>query len=571
MEIYQGYHHPDLPKLVARCWTQDKLLILVPPSLKNMPNRRDLEAHLLEGKQPADKSFAVGLFTSGTESLSPKLVLFTKENFLTSLTDIRSLFEVERIRKIICLPQPTHVFGFALGYLQAMLFNTELVCTEGPYGTKAQARWIESVDSTTLTLGTPTHFHDLISNVRKGQVSCQSSYSAICGGATVTRDLWSQMREVLKIEAPSIGYGATEASPGITHLPPGVCPVSDGDIGFTLPSVKILKNSETGLIFCGPNMATGILTEGKLDLPKKIELKDWITPENNGRYLYHGRVDSVINRGGLKISIEALENHLARKFKNIFVAVSVYDLRLGEDVGLMTDPNGEYGELAVPVNQTDKQEIKNEALEKLHSKILEAVNLELIENFGVKISASNFVLGTIQLTDQGKPNRTECQFMVFRQAFKKNNWQLPMPIKAVQGFMPHRGPAIWLKNILEVKKRFGKAEVEVDPSSHAFSQQTGVLESSCIEWVAQTYGYSRVYCDFLEIEAAPRAKKTFIAEIKNVRFYFNQPIFSGSMLIESECSHDFGPLKVLNGRVFHVETSMDPILIAEMQLKIYAD
>src|SRR5258708_3738118 len=114
MRLWKGYHHPELMPLIQDSWERGELLVLCPPPLKDfsflrvMPDDGELTLHgswaaeereavraIKRGGVPAGA--ALGVFTSGTLSHSPRLVLYSRANVLAALDGIFSLFELSCI------------------------------------------------------------------------------------------------------------------------------------------------------------------------------------------------------------------------------------------------------------------------------------------------------------------------------------------------------------------------------------------------------------------------------------------------------------------------------------------
>jgi acyl-CoA synthetase (AMP-forming)/AMP-acid ligase II len=281
---------------------------------------------------PTDLPFkpVLGVFTSGTMSASPRLVLYSKANLRAALEGIYSLFDSSRIEHVFCYPQAFHTFGLTLGYLSSVLYGWELHTPRGKYGRASHDERLALKDENLLTLGTPTHFYDLLQIVRGGR-EIAPSYSAIVGGAGVSRDLWRAIRSDLKIEAPSIGYGCTEAAPGISHLAPGVEPSRDNEIGRPLNSISPSLTSE-GVEIAGASLCRAIIQNGKIEFPEKVVIRDQV--EGGDSWTFNGRLDLTLNRGGQKFSLEAIEKVLQESLRADVVAAAVSDTRLGEDLGL---------------------------------------------------------------------------------------------------------------------------------------------------------------------------------------------------------------------------------------------
>jgi fatty-acyl-CoA synthase len=360
IRLWKGYHSPELLGFVADAWRKGDLLVLCPPAMADLgflPFLPEGEVRLVgdawsseeraSATNLSEKSRAtaypadpiLGVFTSGTVGGKPRLVLYSKANVEASLAGILEVFDRDRIDAIFCYPQPFHTFGLVLGYVQAVATGRPLVAPVGRYSSEFHLAWREAARTHPgmVTLGTPTHFSDLV-KAADGWPAAEipPTYSTIIGGASVPRTLWRALRDRVKIAAPSIGYGCTEAAPGLTHLPPGREPVEDGEIGGVLTGIRMEILPGTGLEFAGPQACLAIVQDGRVEFPKKILIRDRISARPAGRFVFEGRYDLVFNRGGMKFSLEDIERHLAETFPTAtFLCVSVPDPRLGEDLGVL--------------------------------------------------------------------------------------------------------------------------------------------------------------------------------------------------------------------------------------------
>jgi non-ribosomal peptide synthetase component E (peptide arylation enzyme) len=64
-------------------------------------------------------------------------------------------------------------------------------------------------------------------------------------------------------------------------------------------------------------------------------IRDRVQVTDTGRWLYKGRLDLLMNRGGAKFSLEAIERTLHERLGIHTLACSLRDTRLGEDLGLV--------------------------------------------------------------------------------------------------------------------------------------------------------------------------------------------------------------------------------------------
>ena len=344
--LWRGYHEAGFAPLVARALEGGCLLIACPPGLADFSFLGQLPEGEVElsgdwgglrapprtGSAEFPVEVCLGVFTSATTE-SAKLILYTRENVASCARAIFALFDRRRISEVFCYPQPFHTFGLTLGYAAAHLFGWRLVAPPGKYSREHHEAWIRETGENTLTLGTPTHFIDLAAQL--GDRRPRKSYAAIAGGARVTRDLWLRMRDVLNIAAPSIGYGASEASPGVTHLAPGVEPGEDGEVGHPLPQLSVAVDPLTGVTFSGPSLCAAIVQSGILEFPREFTLPDLMTVRSDGSWVFQGRAQFSLNRGGRKILLEAVERELAKAFRLECLGFCVPDPRLGEELGLL--------------------------------------------------------------------------------------------------------------------------------------------------------------------------------------------------------------------------------------------
>lgn len=567
--LYRGYHSQELFEILKSSWKHNDFVLLIPLQIKDFSFLQIIQAIGTEinfvGQWPADvkasaasilslehherpqdqavlEQAVVGVFTSGTTSGRTRLVFYSKENILSSLQSIRELFAVDHIKNIFVYPQPTHCFGLILGYFQSIIYNHKLNFSEGAYSKKAHREWLEKVDQNTITLGAPVHFSDLLQFCQDHSEKIKPSYSAIVGGAPVTQSLWLQMQNGLKIEKPSVGYGGTEASPGLTHLPPGMVPQTDGDIGYRLKGVS-LKLNEKQIMFSGPNACLAIydnfLVKTEFDLVLPDVLQESIEADGKQRLHFIGRSDLLVNRGGQKISLEKIENRIASYFECRCVAISFYDARLDQDIAVLVEAE--------------------------HSPNTEAIQSFLESECALKIPSTHIVFTKIPLNANNKYDRKECLKILL----KRRTWSFPIAVDYVKKFLPHDGSAIWVDRILRTEKNSGVTETTLKATGKYFVNGR-LSESSLIEFMAQSYGYTLALNDILNIQNMKTVTTTLIAEVKNSQFNFENfeklPQPGDTIQIETVQTHDFGALKVVEGKVLYNNKNL-----ATLNMKLYCN
>jgi O-succinylbenzoic acid--CoA ligase len=140
----------------------------------------------------------------------------------------------------------------------------------------------------------------------------------IVGGAAVNKTLEKQL---LKLPTKVYEtYGMTET---ITHIAAREL----GEKAFTvLPDVTVSFDDRNCLVIHAPRISDDVIVTNDI-----VELLD----EN--RFVFIGRMDNVINSGGIKLIPELIEHKLAHKIQNRFFIASKPDLELGEKVILVVE------------------------------------------------------------------------------------------------------------------------------------------------------------------------------------------------------------------------------------------
>lgn len=356
IRLWRGYHSPQLQELVQHAWKREELLVLCPPLIRDFSFMSALPVGAIElcgewGETYAAAQAAIdqrksypqnypqapvlGVFTSGTASGAPRLALYSKKNIESSLESILEFFDHTKIDSVFCYPQAFHTFGLTLGYVLSLTKNLDFYSGEGRYNCTFHEQWLEVKSSRLLTLGTPTHFQDLLKHVAQKSVTPRVTYSCIIGGAPVTTSLWRDIRDKLRIEAPSIGYGCTEASPGIAHNAPGLQPTVDGEIGRFVKGLNVEILPGVGLEFSGDSLCMAMIQNGEIEFPKRVCINDDVSRRDDGTLVFHGRTDLTLNRGGQKLSLEQVERELTNKLGRDFVCVAIPHKRLGQDLGIL--------------------------------------------------------------------------------------------------------------------------------------------------------------------------------------------------------------------------------------------
>lgn len=140
----------------------------------------------------------------------------------------------------------------------------------------------------------------------------------IVGGAKMNHELESQLTH-LKTEVFET-YGMTET---ITHI----AAKRVGEEAFSLlPNIKISVDDRNCLVINAPNISSELIVTNDL-----VSLID----ENH--FVYVGRIDNLINSGGIKLIPEKIEDKLSKKIQARFFVAGMKDENLGEKLVLIIE------------------------------------------------------------------------------------------------------------------------------------------------------------------------------------------------------------------------------------------
>ncbi|WP_445452154.1 AMP-binding protein [Flavobacterium sp. 25HG05S-40] len=140
----------------------------------------------------------------------------------------------------------------------------------------------------------------------------------IVGGAAINKALEKQLLK-LPTEVYET-YGMTET---ITHIAARKL----GEKAFTvLPNVTISYDDRNCLVIHAPRIS-----------PEVIVTNDIVELLNENQFIFLGRMDNVINSGGIKLIPEQIEEKLAGKIQQRFFIASRPDQELGEKVILIVE------------------------------------------------------------------------------------------------------------------------------------------------------------------------------------------------------------------------------------------
>lgn len=251
-----------------------------------------------------DKEY-IEMRTSGTTGL-PKLVRLEKQAMIQSALATGDFFELEPGNKaLLCLP-----VRFIAGKM--MLVRSIILGLE-----------LDVVEPSTQPIALNTKVYDFIAmvplQVQNSIDGLKNVKKLIVGGAKMDASLEEKVLPLIKTEVYET-YGMTET---ITHI---AAKKVGENIFTTLPNVKIAQDQRGCLVIKVPTIS---------DEP--IVTNDLVEIIRENQFLFLGRIDNVVNSGGVKLIPEQIEAKLIGRINTRFFVTGVPDTNLGEKLILVIE------------------------------------------------------------------------------------------------------------------------------------------------------------------------------------------------------------------------------------------
>lgn len=275
-----------------------------------------------------DSKNFIEMETSGTTG-APKMISVSKQAMVDSALATGDFFDLQPGDKALqCLPVK-YVAGKMM-LVRAMILGLDLEFV-APSSHPLDNNEID-FDFVAMV---PLQAQNSISELKKVK-------KMIVGGAAVNKSLEKQL---LKLPTQVYEtYGMTET---ITHIAARKL----GEKAFTvLPNVTISYDDRNCLVIHAPRISDEVIITNDI-----VELV------NENQFIFLGRMDNVINSGGIKLIPEQIEEKLATKISRRFFIASKDDNELGEKVVLVIE--GENEELDASIYESlDKYEKPKELI-----------------------------------------------------------------------------------------------------------------------------------------------------------------------------------------------------------------
>lgn len=268
------------------------------------------------------------LRTSGTTG-APRRVALSDANVRAVLDSHAPLLGLEGATALSVLPWH-HAFGLVMELLPALLAGAEVV--RDPSGGRDPASMLAVAAEHPVThLSAVPYTARLLAESDAGVALLGRLRGGVVGGAPAD----AALADVLRATRLRVGYGQTEASPGITLGDPGAWRA--GALGRPL-GCAVRLDADGVLAFRGPNACLGRWRDGALaaEAPGRwVRTGDLARAERDGTYTFEGRVaDSFKLENGRFVAAAAVERAVCARWPDV-----------GE--ALLSSPDGRSFVLAV--------------------------------------------------------------------------------------------------------------------------------------------------------------------------------------------------------------------------------
>nr|WP_250149187.1 AMP-binding protein [Flagellimonas sp. 389] len=255
----------------------------------------------------------VEVFTSGSTG-KPKKITLQKEHMVNSANATGKYLDLKAgDTSLLCLPCESIAGKMML--VRAMVLGLEL-------------DYIEPSSTPLALLHKPYDFVALVPLQAKKSITQLSQINTIIiGGAPISSSLQKKLEQT--DSAIFETYGMTETITHIAMKKIGKAQVRSSAVDTyfeTLPNVTISKDDRDCLVINAPKVSDGIIVTNDI-----VELLD------KSRFRWLGRLDSIINSGGIKLIPEQIEAKLAQVIGCRFFITGIADVSLGEKLVLFVE------------------------------------------------------------------------------------------------------------------------------------------------------------------------------------------------------------------------------------------
>lgn len=251
-----------------------------------------------------DKKSYIELNTSGTTG-SPKIIKMDKQAMVNSALATGDFFNLRPGDKALhCLP--TKYIAGKMMFVRGFILGLDM----------------DFVAPTSHPMSLNETKYDFVSMVplqaQNSLEELKNVKKMIVGGAKMSKSLEKSLSKLSTNGYET--YGMTET---ITHI----AAKKIGEKAFSvLPNIKISQDQRSCLVIDAPKISD-----------ETIVTNDLVEIINDNEFVFLGRIDNVINSGGIKLIPEQIEEKLSHKIHSRFFVSGIQDATLGEKLVLIIE------------------------------------------------------------------------------------------------------------------------------------------------------------------------------------------------------------------------------------------
>lgn len=272
-----------------------------------------------------DETLTVSVDTSGSTG-TPKKISLLKQSMINSALATNSFFSLDKnTNALLCLPA-SHIAGRMM-LVRAIAGQFNLICTA------PSKRPFETITSHIgFAAITPYQLSYSLDDIDKKQPE-----KVIVGGAGIPSSIVDAVQHFKTGFFET--YGMTETCSHIAVR--AVNGQNRTDLFKTMQNISVRLNGNECLCISAPTL-----------LPTEIITNDIAILNDAHTFRIIGRIDNVINSGGIKIHPEIIEKKLENLISNPFFVSSLPDSHLGSKVVLVIEESAPDGSLLAQITDT---------------------------------------------------------------------------------------------------------------------------------------------------------------------------------------------------------------------------
>ncbi len=145
----------------------------------------------------------------------------------------------------------------------------------------------------------------------------------------------------------------------------------------------------------------------------------------------------------------------------------------------------------------------------------------------------------------------------------------PLEVKDILPLVPHRPPMVWVDELISFSATEGSCRVHMHKEG-LFLGPEGLRASSCLEFIAQAYGFCSMAHKRTQDPATKPFKRAFLASFKDARFASDQRMrevkVGDDIIVKYWGVRHLGSITVISGEARHRDD-----VICSAQMKIFTE